>query len=63
MPIAAHARVEGGRLFLDGLVASLDGGEVLRDRIESRPADAAAAGEVLAARLNERGASSLLARA
>jgi len=63
VPIAAHARVEGERLFLDGLVASLDGGEVLRDRIESSAADAAAAGEVLAARLNERGASSLLSRA
>lgn len=63
VPIAAHARVEGERLFLDGLVASLDGGQVLRDQIESSASDAAAAGEALAARLNERGASALLARA
>jgi len=63
VPIAAHARVEGERLFLDGLVASLDGVEVLRDTIESSPSDAAAAGEALAERLNGRGASALLARA
>ncbi|HEV2859657.1 MAG TPA: hydroxymethylbilane synthase [Pyrinomonadaceae bacterium] len=63
VPIAAHATVEGDRLILDGLVAALDGGRLIRDRLESATADAASAGERLAARLNERGASSLLARA
>ena len=61
VPIAAHATVEGGRLSLDGLVATLDGTQVLRDRFEGNAADAARVGEELAARLLERGAGSLLA--
>jgi hydroxymethylbilane synthase len=60
VPIAAHATVEGGRLSLDGLVATLDGAEVLRDRVEGDAADAAGLGEELAARLIERGAARLL---
>jgi len=61
VPIAAHATVGGGRLRLDGLVASLDGARVLRDSIEGDAADASAVGEALAARMIERGAASLLA--
>ena len=61
VPIAAHATVGEGRLRLDGLVASLDGARVLRDSIEGDASDAAAVGEVLAARMIERGAASLLA--
>ncbi|HEX3557857.1 MAG TPA: hydroxymethylbilane synthase [Pyrinomonadaceae bacterium] len=61
VPIAAHATVEGERLHLDGLVASLDGGEVMRDSFEGDARDAAAVGEALAARMLERGAASLLA--
>ena len=60
VPIAAHAKVEGGRLKLDGLVATLDGTQVLRDRLEGDSADAARIGEELAARLLERGAGELL---
>ncbi|HEX8499617.1 MAG TPA: hydroxymethylbilane synthase [Pyrinomonadaceae bacterium] len=60
VPIAAHATVEGGRLGLDGLVATLDGAEVLRDSIEGDADDAARVGEELAARLLERGAGELL---
>jgi hydroxymethylbilane synthase len=61
VPIAAYATVEGGRLSLDGLVSTLDGTQVLRDRLEGDAADAARIGEELAARLLERGAGSLLA--
>ena len=61
VPIAAHATVGGGRLRLDGLVASLDGARVLRDSIEGEASDAAAVGEALAAHMIERGAASLLA--
>jgi hydroxymethylbilane synthase len=61
VPIAAHATVADGRLSLDGLVATLDGREVLRDRQEGDATDAARIGEELAARLLERGAGSLLA--
>jgi hydroxymethylbilane synthase len=60
VPIAAHATVEGERLSLGGLVATLDGAEVLRDSIEGDAADAAGLGEELAARLIERGAARLL---
>jgi hydroxymethylbilane synthase len=61
VPIAAHATVTGDVLRLDGLVASLDGGEVIRGRIEGAAAEAAQVGEALAARLLERGAGALLA--
>ncbi|MDQ3919101.1 MAG: hydroxymethylbilane synthase [Acidobacteriota bacterium] len=60
VPIAAHATVEGKRLRLDGLVASLDGAQVMRDSNEGDAAEAAAVGERLAARMLERGAASLL---
>jgi hydroxymethylbilane synthase len=61
VPIAAHATLEGKRLRLDGLVASLDGSRVMRDSNEGDAAQAEAVGEALAARLLERGAASLLA--
>lgn len=60
VPIAAHATVEGGRLKLDGLVATLDGTHVLRESHDGEAADAARVGEELAARLLERGAGELL---
>src|SRR5437868_2644949 len=61
VPIAAHATLDGARLRLDGLVASLDGGDVLRDSIEGDAAEASAVGEAPAPRMLERGAASLLA--
>ena len=60
VPIAAHATIEGKRLRLDGLVASLDGSQVMRDSNEGDAAQAEAVGEALAARMLERGAASLL---
>jgi hydroxymethylbilane synthase len=60
VPIAAHATVEGGRLKLDGLVATLDGTRVLRASLDGEAADAARVGEELAGRLLERGAGELL---
>ena len=60
VPIAAHATVSGGRLRLDGLVASLDGAQVIRDSIEGDADDANGVGEILAARMSERGAAALL---
>jgi hydroxymethylbilane synthase len=61
VPIAAHATLEGKRLRLDGLVASLDGVEVIRDSFEGDATEAAAVGEALAARMLERGAAMILA--
>lgn len=60
VPIAAHAKVEGDELKLDGLVATLDGTRVLRESLDGDTADAARIGEALAARLLERGAGELL---
>jgi hydroxymethylbilane synthase len=60
VPIAAHATVEGDRLKLDGLVAALDGSQVLRDGLEGDAGDASRVGEALATRLLERGAGELL---
>jgi hydroxymethylbilane synthase len=60
VPIAAHAKVEGEKLSLDGLVATLDGTRVLRESLDGDAADGARIGEELAARLLERGAGELL---
>src|SRR5437763_1675723 len=62
VPIAAHATVTDGRLHLDGLVAGMDGREIIRAAIEADASEAARAGEALAARLREQGAERLLAQ-
>jgi hydroxymethylbilane synthase len=61
LPIGAHAVVNADRLRLEGLTAALSGEPVIRDEIEGAASEAAQLGENLAARLLERGASSLLA--
>lgn len=59
-PIAAHAIIEHDLLTLDGLVATPDGSQILRDTL-SGPADQSEEiGASLAARLIERGAQQLL---
>ena len=60
VPIAAHAVVSGRELRLDGLVASLDGSRVIRDTTLAAADEAEKAGDVLAARMLERGAGELL---
>ena len=47
--------------ILEGLVASLDGAQCLRDRIEGPPAEAETLGTALAETLLEAGASEILA--
>jgi len=63
VPVAAFARVEGEALVLDGLVASLDGARVLRDRARGSIDDAAAVGRRLADALAARGAREIVAEA
>lgn len=53
-PIAAHARIDGGRLELDALVARPDGSQVLRTRREGAVADAARLGTDAGAELKAR---------
>lgn len=59
-PIAAHALVEHDRLKLDGLVASVSGDQLVRDRLEAEATEAEQAGAALAKRLVELGADALL---
>jgi hydroxymethylbilane synthase len=60
-PVAGHARLVAGRLEVAGLVGHPSTGEIIRDRIEGDPAEAAALGRSLAERLLQRGAARILA--
>jgi hydroxymethylbilane synthase len=60
VPIGAHATVEGGRLRLLGLVASPDGGEVVRGESEGPASEAESLGRALGNELLERGARRIL---
>ncbi len=60
VPIAAHATIEAGTMNLDGLVASPDGSEALRDRQTGPSSDAEAIGQRLADELLSRGADRIL---
>jgi hydroxymethylbilane synthase len=61
-PIAAHARLDGQRLRLDGLVAEPDGSRLLRDSVSGGIDDPAALGALLAERILAAGADLLLER-
>lgn len=60
VPIAAHARIEGETLSVDGLIASVDGRCLIRDRVQGRPADARVLGLQLADRLLSQGGDTIL---
>jgi len=60
VPIAGHAVLENGALFLRGLVGYPDGSQVIRDEIRGDPAEATALGIALAEQLLERGAGAIL---
>jgi hydroxymethylbilane synthase len=61
-PIAAHARLEGGSLLLDGLVAEPDGSRLVRDTASGSIGDPGALGRLLAERILDAGAGPLLER-
>ena len=61
-PIAAHARLEGGTLLLDGLVAEPDGSRLVRDTASGSIGDPAGLGRLLAERILDAGAGPLLER-
>ena len=61
-PIAAHARLEGQSLLLDGLVAEPDGSRLVRDTASGSIGDPAALGRLLAERILDAGAGPLLER-
>ena len=61
VPIAAYATLEGGVLSLRGLVASLDGAQVLRSQVQGRGDEAESLGVEAAAAVLEQGAGEILA--
>ena len=60
VPIGAFARIENGRVFLVGVVASPDGSEVIRADIEGPASDAEGLGRALGGDLLDRGARRIL---
>jgi hydroxymethylbilane synthase len=60
VPIAGHATLEGGKVTLRALVASLDGARVIRGERSGPAAGARAMGEALAEDLLSRGAAEIL---
>jgi hydroxymethylbilane synthase len=60
LPIAGHAVISDSTLILNGLVASRNGKQILRDRVTGDSQDAERLGADLAARLLANGAGDLL---
>ena len=59
-PVAGHARLSDGELILTGLVASVDGRQVLRGQTTGVAGDAELIGQKLAEELMARGARAIL---
>lgn len=60
IPIGAHAIIDDEELFLEGMVASLDGKVMIKDRITGPKNHANELGEKLADKLKEKGALDIL---
>jgi hydroxymethylbilane synthase len=60
VPIAAHATLTGSEIVLEGMVASVDGKEVIRDRVRGTVDDPRTIGIHLAERLLARGGDRIL---
>ncbi len=60
MPIAGYAQLIDGRLELTGLVARIDGSEILKESLSCPPSEAAEAGTALADILLRCGADRIL---
>jgi hydroxymethylbilane synthase len=63
VPIAGHAQLSGGELWLRALVASVDGAQVIRAERRGAPEQARALGVALAEELLARGADRILREA
>jgi hydroxymethylbilane synthase len=61
VPIAAYARIEDGRVIMDGLVGSVTGGRVIKGHEEGKVEDHERLGTNLAEDLLSRGAKEILA--
>ncbi|HEY6084445.1 MAG TPA: hydroxymethylbilane synthase [Nitrospira sp.] len=60
VPIAAHATLSGAEIMLEGLVASVDGKEVIRETVQGARESAEPLGVQLAERLLSRGGDRIL---
>lgn len=60
VPIGAHAVLSDGQILLEGLVASVDGKTVIKERVQGSSRDAHSLGVALAERLLARGADRVL---
>ncbi|HSH13486.1 MAG TPA: hydroxymethylbilane synthase [Desulfurivibrionaceae bacterium] len=60
VPIGAHGTVTGGQLTITGLIASVDGKEILKETMSGPVAQAAAMGVALAEQLLDRGGRTIL---
>ena len=60
VPIGGHARIEGNVIFLTGLIASLDGGHLITDRVSGETARAGEIGAELGRRLLSSGGAAVL---
>jgi len=60
VPIAAFARIAGATLQVDGLVGTIDGKRILRERLEGRVEEAESLGTKLADILLSKGAKQIL---
>jgi hydroxymethylbilane synthase len=60
VPIAAHARLVGGKLVMDGLVGSITGDRIIKSHAEGPPDDAEILGISLAEAVLSQGAKEIL---
>jgi len=60
VPIAAHARLIHGEIFLDGLVGSISGDRIMRNHIKGVPDEAENLGVMLADDILSKGAKEIL---
>jgi hydroxymethylbilane synthase len=60
VPIAAHARLAGGRILMHGLVGSVSGERIIKSSIEGDPLDAEILGLALAGDVLSKGAKEIL---
>ncbi|SMB94173.1 hydroxymethylbilane synthase [Desulfonispora thiosulfatigenes DSM 11270] len=60
IPIGAHALIKDGKMFIEAMVASLDGKILIRDNLEGNIEDAKELGITLAEKLKAQGAVKIL---